>query len=196
MNRAIEGDTVVVRVLPQAEWKRAARRGERLGDQAGGDVGEMWGRCWGDVGEKWGRCGGEVWEVCGGVGGGGQYCSRQLLSLALRNERRGHGQARVLVPLETSDDEVAADCRMALSTSRVSPPSPPCHRELLQLCNLLAGQARRLGQPSTDEDALDGLDHLAEVRVDHRGGIHVQDVLRVGTAAEEEGVPLAHGSHI
>lgn len=130
--------------------------------------------------------------MCGGV----QYCSRQLLSLALRNERRGHGQARVLVPLETSDDEVAADCRMALSAPRVSPPSPPCHRELLQLCNLLAGQARRLGQPSTDEDALDGLDHLAEVRVDHRGGIHVQDVLRVGTAAEEEGVPLAHGSHI
>ena len=47
MNRAIEGDTVVLRVLPQAEWKRAARRGERLGDQAG----EMRGRCRGGVGE-------------------------------------------------------------------------------------------------------------------------------------------------
>ena len=34
MNRAVEGDTVVLRVLPQEEWRRAARRGERLGDQA------------------------------------------------------------------------------------------------------------------------------------------------------------------
>ena len=34
MNRAVEGDTVVLRVLPQEEWSRAARRGERLGDQA------------------------------------------------------------------------------------------------------------------------------------------------------------------
>ena len=34
MNRAVEGDTVVLRLLPQSEWKLAAKRGEKLGDQA------------------------------------------------------------------------------------------------------------------------------------------------------------------
>ena len=34
MNRAVEGDTVVLRLLPQPEWKLAAKRGEKLGDQA------------------------------------------------------------------------------------------------------------------------------------------------------------------
>ena len=34
MNRGVEGDTVVVRLLPQAEWKRAAAGSERLADQS------------------------------------------------------------------------------------------------------------------------------------------------------------------
>ena len=41
MNRAVEGDTVVLRLLPQAEWRLAAKRGEKLGDQATPEADEL-----------------------------------------------------------------------------------------------------------------------------------------------------------
>ena len=41
MNRAIEGDTVVVRLLPKAEWRRAGPKGERLADQGSKEEDEL-----------------------------------------------------------------------------------------------------------------------------------------------------------